>query len=297
MTVDLFGDSVARCNLYGGDFHRAHSAIHTTFRAMLRRSGFATTTEPANIFHGKVPGSLLAAYLRLHSRKDAIIPYILAHDFPADANGSGARCMEAIFDIKTLRVDRTAHYYRDQPPDAAHHYRATDRKLATVRRDYQRRAEKLDITCTRDDGSHHFADALRTRFQSGGVHPIVFGAFGESNRQTGLLVRLCAQFAAACTENADFSPLHSSMRRGTARHVLLKLFRRSLGCTGVRVAAEAKLRRVQFIRSSRSAANAAARPVDCSRFSSNQFSAWHEPFQEFHAYHTQYSNFHTDAED
>ena len=266
---------------------------------MLHRAGLATTTEPANIFHGKVPAAPLAAYLRLHSRKDAIIPDILAHDFPADANGSGARCMEAIFDIKTLRVDRQAHFYRDQPPDPAQHRRATDRKLLTVRRDYQRRAEKLDISCSNDDGSTHFAEALKTRFQSGGVHPIVFGAFGEANRQVGLIVRLCANFAAARAENADFSPLSSSMSRGTARHVLLKLFRRSLGCTSVRVAAEAKLRRVQFIRSSRAAANAAARPVDSSRFSSGsgRFSDWQEPFQEFHAYHTQYSNFHTDVED
>ena len=81
VTVNQFGDSIARCNLSGGDFHRAHSAIHTTFRAMLCRAGFATTNDPASIFHGKVPEALIAAYLRLHLCKDAIIPIPLRTTF------------------------------------------------------------------------------------------------------------------------------------------------------------------------------------------------------------------------
>ena len=136
---------------------------------MLRHAGFATTNKPANIFHGKVSGPLLAAYIRLHSRKNAIIPDILAHDFPADTNVSSASCMKAIFDIETLCVDRTAVFYCAQPPDSKQHTHASNHKLCCVRHDYQRCAENIDVSRTNDGGSSHFTEALQTRFQSGGV--------------------------------------------------------------------------------------------------------------------------------
>ena len=69
------------------------------------------------------------------------------------------------------------------------------------------------------------------------------------------------------------------MSRGTANHVLLKLFRRFLGCTGVHVATKAKLWQVQFIRSYQTDVNAATHPVDTSCFGLNQFSDWNKPFQ------------------
>ena len=61
------------------------------------------------MLHGKVPAPALARYMELHSHKDAIIPNILVHNFPSDRNENRAVSVEAIFDVKTLRIDKNAH--------------------------------------------------------------------------------------------------------------------------------------------------------------------------------------------
>ena len=66
----------------------------------MRKAGMVVSAHPPNIFHGKVPGTLLDRYLNLHRRQDAIIPDLMVHDYIGDINANGARCMEAIFDVK-----------------------------------------------------------------------------------------------------------------------------------------------------------------------------------------------------
>ena len=73
--------------------------------AVFKQAGFATTVEAPNIFHGKVPSDFIDRYLNLHQKKDAIIPDILVHNHHTDINSTRARNMEAIFDMKTLRID------------------------------------------------------------------------------------------------------------------------------------------------------------------------------------------------
>ena len=91
----------------------------------------------------------LKRYLDNHVFRDSIIPDILIHDYPTDSNCHGSTSMESIFDIKTLRVDKNSSFYKQLPTGLAR--RATDTKVNTVRRDYMRRAEKLDIEFTDED--------------------------------------------------------------------------------------------------------------------------------------------------
>jgi len=146
-----------------------------------------------------------------------------------------------------------------------------------------------------------FSGALKNHFNSGGVHPVVFGAFGETNQATMRMIKKCAKYAAARSENSDVTPLSNTLQKGTAYHVMLTQFRRALGVLAVRTAAETKIRRTALIRRTRTEANAAAQPEQ-RRFwedSGNPF--WYqnrdneEHFHEFYAYHTQYNNFYTDV--
>ena len=52
-------------------------------------------------------------YLNLRQKKDAIIPDILLHNHPTDENSTGVRNMEAIFDIKPLRIDINKVFYSE----------------------------------------------------------------------------------------------------------------------------------------------------------------------------------------
>ena len=296
--VDEYGDSVAASNLRGGDYIRAHNEIQTMINAIFRQAGFSTSIQPPNIFHGKVPNLCLKKYLKLQRKKDFIIPDILVHDHPKDGNAAGSRHMEAIFDVKTLRIDKNKYYYSE---NVLSNRRAVDTKVRSVRRDYARRAEELDEKCAEDYTTHPFSEALKNNYNSGGVHPIVFGAFGETDNHTSKMVKLCAKFAAARSENSDVTPLSDTIQKGSAYHVMLTQFRRALGVLAVRTAAEIKIRRTTLIGQTREEAWAMAQP-EGRRFwedSGNPF--WYknrdneENFHEFYAYHTQYDNFHTDV--
>ena len=292
--VDQYGDVVARCSLKGGDFWRAHEDIQNIVRDMMKKAGMAVSTHPPNIFHGKIPGQLLDKYLNLHRRQDAIIPDLLVHDYVGDLNAHGANFVEAIFDIKTLRIDKNQKYYSEKP-NRNPSKRATDIKTKDVRRDYQRRCEKLDIECTNDNGTTYFADAMKNDFHSGGVHPLVFGAFGETNEGTRELIRLCALLASSKEENADASPIDNTLQKGIAYNIYLTQFKRAIGVMATKTAAQIKLRRTTYIRSSKAEAAAAARPDDYDYYPDHG-NHWYsnrqnqEHFQEFYAYQTRNGN-------
>ena len=81
----------------------------------MQREGFAVSWEPHNIFYGKVPVPTLTRYMELHSAKDVIIPNLLAHNFSSDGNANKSVSVEAIFDVKTLQVNKNANFYRTLP--------------------------------------------------------------------------------------------------------------------------------------------------------------------------------------
>ena len=213
-------------------------------------------------------------------------------------NGNGARNMEAIFDVKTMRVDKQRSFYTQKI--GKDFVRATDKKVKSVRREYMRRCEKLDIKHTNDDGTHPFAKALQSQFHSGGVHPLVFGQFGETNEETRDLIRLCARYAAAREENADMSPISNSMRNGTTLQVVHSQFRRAIGVIATRTVAQTRLRRIAFIRSSKAEAASAARPESHNHYDDHSSQHWfrnndsREHFGDFYAYHSQHRDYYCD---
>jgi len=77
--------------------------INRMMGAISCQAGLSTNIKPPNIFHNKVTGQCLDQYLNFHITRDSNIPDILIHDFPANANGSGARSTAAIFDAKIGR--------------------------------------------------------------------------------------------------------------------------------------------------------------------------------------------------
>ena len=108
--VDKYGDSVARSFLLGGDFIRAHNELETLVKKIFQRAGLQTTMQPLNIFHGKIPGPAMARYNSLHA-KEAIIPDILVYNYPLKARSVGHLNGEAIFDIKTVWIDKYGTIY------------------------------------------------------------------------------------------------------------------------------------------------------------------------------------------
>ena len=158
-----------------------------------------------------------------------------------------------------------------------------------------KRCEKLDIECTNNDGTTYFADALKNDFNSGGGQPLVFGAFGETNKETRELIRNCAMLAAATEENSDASPLDNTLQKGVAFNVYHTQFRRAIGVMATRTAAQVKLRRTAYLRLMKAEAASAARP-DKYNYYPDHGNHWYsnrqnqEHFQEFYAYHMRNDN-------
>lgn len=143
--VDEFGDSDAASKLRCGDYHRAHNELQTMTNAIFCQAGFATSVQLPNIFHRKVPSPCMKKYLNLRQKKVFAIPEILVHDDPKNSNAAEAHHMEAMFDVKTLRIDKNRYFYME---NIMNFWRAVDTKVGTVMRDYVRRAERITIlTC------------------------------------------------------------------------------------------------------------------------------------------------------
>ena len=69
------------------------------------------TVEAPIIFRGKVLRPCINEYLHLHSTHDTIIPALLVHNFPNDANIDVARNNDAIFNVETLELDKIGVFY------------------------------------------------------------------------------------------------------------------------------------------------------------------------------------------
>ena len=101
--------------------------------------------------------------------------------------------------------------------------------------------------------------------------------------------------AAAREENSDASPLDNTLQKGVAFNVYHTQFRRAIGVMATRTAAQVKLRRTAYIRSTKAEAASAARP-DEYNFYPDHGNHWysnrqnHEHFQEFYAYHMRNDN-------
>mmetsp|Transcript_5394 Transcript_5394/g.5918 ORF Transcript_5394/g.5918 Transcript_5394/m.5918 type:complete len:374 (-) Transcript_5394:71-1192(-) len=299
--VDEFGDSVARAMLAGGDFIRSHGEMQTLMNDIFKKAGFVTTLEAANMFHGKVPNNILKEYVRKFRHKDAVIPDILIHNYSPDVNASGASTMQAIFDVKTIRVDKpnaaTGQGVMYKTTLQAFEKPATEIRATGCRRQYATHTSKLDRDLGQPpDNPRPFTNALNS-FHSGGVHPLVFGAFGETNETTRKIIKLCAKLIASKSSNNNISPIDANGKRGNAYNIIISQLRRAVGCQSMRLAVEEKLRRVQYIRRTPQAARQAAFLNKARQARSRHAPSWfnnsrtNQTFSEFYAYNHDYDDF------
>ena len=104
--IDQYGDSVARARLCGGDWQRSHYDMQQYLLADIMRKGCLS------MFSNIIPADMHREYQQLHTRKDVIIPDMLGvHNYLRDVNANGKCSMPAIFDVKTLRVDKNLVIY------------------------------------------------------------------------------------------------------------------------------------------------------------------------------------------
>ena len=78
---------------------------------MVPYSSVQSYIDVAHFFHLFLFSPLTSKYQRAHTRKDAIIPDMLVHNYLPDVNANGKCSMPAIFDVKTLRVDKNLIIY------------------------------------------------------------------------------------------------------------------------------------------------------------------------------------------
>jgi hypothetical protein len=109
--IDAYGDTVARARLCGGDWQRSHYDLQYLLSDIMRKGCLSVDVEGQNMFSNLIPEDIHREYQRSHTRKDAIIPDMLVHNYLPDVNANGKCSMPAIFDVKTLRVDKNLIIY------------------------------------------------------------------------------------------------------------------------------------------------------------------------------------------
>ncbi len=201
--------------------------------------------EARNIFHGLVDWEYLKEYLQDQVQKDAIIPDILVHNYPGDNNAHGNAVVPAMFDIKTVRIDKRGAIYKVGVRGRRGGIdRAVKKKTKACQSNYLSRAKKLDEKFANGDASKPFQRAIQQTFTSGNAIPLVFGAVGEFCVEGHRLVELLARYAAAKAENLDITPDKVNSAKRSPYNTYLSQFRRAIGCMAIRTAVEENLRRV-----------------------------------------------------
>ena len=194
----------------------------------------------------------IAAQTSARNSPHAIVPDILAHEYPAGRqtiNDSGASSSgEAFFEVKTYQPGNTRydHNHSDLKP--------ADRRARDITSEYSRKFKKLDrkyaadVVGEGDNGIVGPFEAAQGRFIGGQVVPLVVGAFGEVNKDFEKVLKTLAKLAAAGEDGMSISPLRNLDRKGGAYVIRLQQFRRALGVTVVRGMANHKLSRLHYVR-------------------------------------------------
>ena len=115
------------------------------------------------------------------------------------------------------------------------------------------------------------------------------------------LVTVLSQLSLPC-HIPNSTPEEVSSAKGSAYNLLLSQFRRGIGCLGMKVAVEEKLRRIMLIWSNKREPNAAAHNGTSNHrrcFNTNT-PRWYSnernevQYDAFYRYRTKYDNFHSD---
>ena len=76
-----------------------------------------------------------------------------------------------------------------------------------------------------------------------------FGAHGESHKITYILIKKCAKFAAAQSENVHVTSLSNIKQKGSVCRTMITQFRRLLGVMETRIDVDIKIRLTCFVHS------------------------------------------------
>ena len=182
---------------------------------------------------------------------------MLVHNYLPDVNANGKCSMPAIFDVKTLWVDKNLVIYH-QGKGGKNVIRAVKTRVRSTRLSYLNRAKQLDEKLAPGDDLKPFATAIASQFHSGGVIPLVFGTYAEANKETHELIKFCTRTAAVHENNARLSPEDLDLSRGSPFQLLLNQFRKAVGVLYIWKVVEEKLRHIMYIRPSKEGAKAVA---------------------------------------
>ena len=110
-------------------------------------------------------------------------------------------------------------------------FSATDRRARDIwEKESPGKFKKLDAKFAADRGSDEtgpFSEA-QAQFLSGGIIPLVFGAFGDVNDGVEKLVKVLARNAVKTDDILSVSPLVNTDRKGGAFAIILQQFKRAL---------------------------------------------------------------------
>ena len=253
--VDPFGISVKNAMLLQGDYIRMHGIIQTMVMDMLRKAKVWAIKEPHHMFHGIVPREYLQRYCEeQRTTKDFIIPDIMTQDHPCiQRNGKYVK-QTRIYEIKTMRVDSRKTIYNPRNPKL----KAVEKRENSSSKSYLNRCKKLDDTLAPGDDSKPFTSAYKS-YGNGGADHLIVGNFGELKKGFKQFINETAILAGGQCGTANMTPANwSDIGSNDAVRLIKKRFKMALGCAAVRLQSDLLIRRIQFIRSTRNAAHAAA---------------------------------------
>eukprot|EP00956_Cyclotella_meneghiniana_P027992 scaffold64216_cov67-Cyclotella_meneghiniana.AAC.1 len=230
---------------------------------MMKVAWIHSKKEAVNFMLGKVPDPWMTHYVYVdhissshtsaRNSPHAIVPYILAHEYPAgrqriDDNGASLSG-DAFFEVKSYQPNNTRLDHNNKETKPA------DRRASEVINQYSNKFKRLDKQYAADivgNGENGIVcpfESAQKRFIGGQVIPLVVGPFGEVNQDFEKVLKTLARLAAAGEDGmSSISPLCNTDRKGGAFIIMLQQFRRALGVVVVRGMANHKLSRLHYVR-------------------------------------------------
>jgi hypothetical protein len=281
--VDQYGTNVAAFSaLPGGHHRRVHNEFGRCLAGLCHAADMHPIVEPQNLFDDMVPAAVTDAYLAANAanpgRQDCLIPDLLIHDYPTASGTNQAPAVTvglpslpkpAICEIKGIH-SLTQHYGKRMKDSAIplhgphDSHRGADHMASAVRKEYLKKIRALDYaydpahTAEPDMSNGQprckgaFERAYDSCFATGQVLPLVFGAFGEGNRELHTFLEVLAKASVNCPGMAHVIPPGASANASYS--FALSEMRRVVGLTISRCNSSLKIQRLPYIARSANAA-------------------------------------------
>ena len=139
---------------------------------------------------------------------------------------------------------------------------------------YTKRPKKFDVTFAAGDNSNPFLSVYKS-YGIYGIDSLVVGHFGEVNEGFKQLICSLVKVAADSQEAGNMTPASSTDHKSKGAYALFKKrFKVALGCMAIRTRTELMIRRIQFIRRTKEAANQAACAGNTRGYHSEYGNSW-----------------------